>query len=98
MNKNKFHKQLALYLGYQRIVNNKHIYIVIDDKQYPDDMIISISVKDFSKPISYNASEDLSQMTWTDLAIMDMKIKKNIDAVHQAYIEITKEQFLSYTK
>jgi hypothetical protein len=58
-NKDRFHNQLALNLGYQRIVNDKRINICIDDKQYPDDVMIFISVDGFSSPICYKASKGL---------------------------------------
>ncbi len=88
MNKERFHNALALSLGYQRIVNDKRINICIDDKQYPDDVMVSISVAGFSKSICYKASEGLS------LNDMDCfgengcdDIKVIADAVHQAYID-----------
>ena len=61
MDKERFHNQLALNLGYQRIVNDKRINISIDDKKYPDDVMVSISIDGFSKLICYKASERLSQ-------------------------------------
>ena len=92
--KDRFHNQLALNLGYQRIVNDKRININIDDKQYPDDVLISISVDGFSKPICYKASEEFSQ---NDLDCLDENgyedIKIIIDAVHQAYIQATTKSF-----
>ena len=94
MNKDRFHNQLALNLGYQRIVNDKRINISIDDKQYPDDAIISISSDGFSKPICYKASEGLSQ---NDMDCFDENnyedIKVIVDAVHQAYIQATRNPF-----
>jgi len=89
--KERFHNQLALNLGYQRIVNDKRINISIDDKQYPDDVMVAISVDGFSKPICYKASEGLSQ---NDLDCLDEDgyedIKVIVDAVHQAYMEAKK--------
>ena len=99
MNKERFHNQLALNLGYQRIVKDKHINISIDDKLYPDDVMVSISIDGFSKPICYNASEGLSQRCMDcldDYGYDDIKII--IDAVHQAYIDSTRENFFCYTK
>ncbi len=94
MNKERFHNQLALNLGYQRIVNDKHINICIDDKQYSDDVIVFISIDGMSKPICYKASEGLSQ---NDLDCFDDNgyddIKLIIDAVHQAYIEARNSLF-----
>ena len=96
-NKERFHNQLALNLGYQRIVNDKRINISIDDKQYPDDALISINVDGFSKPICYMASEGFSQ---SGMGCLDDNgyedIKVIIDAVHQAYIDSTRELFSCY--
>ena len=94
MNKERFHNQLALNLGYQRIVNDKRINISIDDKRNPDDVMISISIDGFSKPICYMASEGLGQ---NDVDFLDEggyeDIKMIIDAVHQAYIQTTTNPF-----
>lgn len=88
MNKDKFHNQLALNLGYHRIVNDKRINISIDDKRYSDDVVVSIVIDGFSKPICYKASEGLSQ---NDMDCLDDNgydvIKMIADAVHQAYID-----------
>ena len=92
--KERFHNQLALNLGYQRIVNDKRINISIDDKQYSDDVMVAISVDGFSKPICYKASEGLSQ---NDMDCLDENgfedIKEIIDAVHQAYIQASTNMF-----
>ena len=92
--KDRFHNQLALNLGYQRIVNDKHINISIDDKLYPDDVLISIKIEGFSKPIYYKASEGLSQ---NDMNCLNdgcyEDIKMIVDAVHQAYIQATSTPF-----
>ena len=92
--KDRFHNQLALNLGYQRIVNDKRINISIDDKQYPDDVMISIGIDGFSKPICYKASEWLNQ---NDMDCLDENgydnIKIIVDAVHQAYIQATTNPF-----
>jgi hypothetical protein len=97
MNKERFHNQLALSLGYQRIINDKRINISIDDKQYIDDVIVSIGIDGFLKPICYMASEGLNQ---NDMECLDENgyddIKIIIDAVHQAYIESTREGFSCY--
>ena len=93
MNKERFHNQLALNLGYHCIVNNKRINITIDETQYPDDVIVSIGVEGL-KPICYKASEGLSL---DDMDSLDENgyedIKIIIDAVHQAYIQTTTNPF-----
>ena len=97
MNKERFHNQLALNLGYQRILNDKRINISIDDKLYPDDVMISISIDGFSKPICYKASEGLSQNDMDCLGEGGYEdIKIIVDAVHQAYFDSTREQFSCY--
>ena len=93
-NKDRFHNQLALNLGYQRIVNDKNINISINDKRYPDDVMISISIDGFSKPICYKASEGHNQ---NDIDCLDEEgyedIKMIVDAVHQAYVETSNRPF-----
>ena len=94
MNKDRFHNQLALNLGYQRIVNDKCINIIIDDKSYPDDMVISIHVDGFSKPICYKASEGLSMNAIDCINENGSEdIKTIIDAVYQAYIQALTNPF-----
>ena len=92
--KDRFHNQLALNLGYQRIINDKCINISIDDKKYPDDVMISISIEGFSKSICYKGSEVLNQ---NDIDCLDENgyedIKIIVDAMHQAYIQATKNPF-----
>ena len=91
MNKSRFHNALALSLGYNRIVNDKRINIAIDDKQYPDDAIISIHVDGFSKPICYKASEGLDQNDMDCLVENGYEdIKQILDAVQSAYAKALK--------
>lgn len=94
MNKERFHNQLALNLGYQRIVNDKRININIDDKLYSDDVMVSISIDGCSKSICYKASEGPSQ---DDMDCLDENgydyIKIIVDAVHQAYINVINNPF-----
>lgn len=90
MNKEKFHNQLALNLGYQRIVNDKRINIIIDDKQYPGDVLVSISFDGLSRQICYKASEGFCL---NDMDCLDENGYEDIEvfvgAVHQAYIQAT---------
>jgi len=66
----------------------------IDEKQYPDDVVVSIGIDGFSTPICYKASEGLSQ---DDMECLDENGYENmiiiIDAVNQAYIRATTNQF-----
>ena len=94
MNKERFHNQLALNLGYQRIVIDKRINNIAIDDNYPDDIMISIHNEGFSRPICYMASEGLNQ---NDLDCPDENgydiIKTIVDAVHQAYVEASTSKF-----
>lgn len=93
-NKDRFHNLLALNLGCQRIVNDKRINISIDDKKYPEDVVVSIAIDGFSMPICYKASEGLSQ---NDMNCLDdngyEEVKFIVDAVQQAYIHSIKNPF-----
>ena len=70
------------FLG-QNLAENRNISI--DEKQYPDDVMISLCVDGVSSPICYKASEGLSQngMDCLDNGGYD-DIKIIVDAVHQA--------------
>lgn len=93
-NKDRFHNQLALNLGYQRIVNDMRININIDDMQYPDDVMVSITINGISTSICYKASEGLSLCDMDCLAENDHDdIQVIVDAVHQAYIQASTNPF-----
>ena len=92
MNKERFHNQLALNMGYKRIINDKRVNISIDDKKFPDDAMISICIDGFSAPICYMASEGPSQNNMDCLDDNGYEVVKIIvDAVHQAYTEANKQ-------
>ena len=75
-NKDKFHNQLALNLGYQRIVNDKRINISIDDKQYLDDVL-----EDGRPRYTEAQKEEVKQ-----------SINKMLDLIHQKdYFTIAKD-------
>ena len=93
-NKDRFHNQLALNLGYQRIVNDKRISISVDDKRLPNDVMVSINIDGLSSSLCYKASEGLSQNCMDCLDENDYDdIKVIVDAVHQAYIQTTTTLF-----
>lgn len=94
MNKERFHNQLALNLGYQRIVNDKRINISIDDKKFQDDVMVSISIDGFSSPICYMASEGLDQNDMDCIVENGYDdVKMIADAVHHAYLEAITNPF-----
>jgi hypothetical protein len=102
MNQEIFHNQLALSLGYKRILQNKQIRITIDDFAIPDDPRITLDVLDGKLKLTYNASQNTEDVAtiilpeqnklMKDHTIED-EIKVIIDATHQAYIKATRNPF-----
>lgn len=102
MNKDVFHNQLALSLGYKRILQNKQIKISIDDIAFPDNPRITIDVFDSKLKLIYNASQDTEDVAAIILPeqkelmkayALEDEIKVIIDATHQAYIQATTNTF-----
>ena len=74
--KDRFHNQLALNLGYQRIVKEKRINIAIDDKQYLDDVL------EDGRPRYTEAQKNEARQS----------IEKMLDLIHQKdYFTIAKD-------
>lgn len=103
MNKDRFHNQIALSLGYVRIVNDKRINIRIDDKSNPDDPLIKIDALTGKLEISYNASQNqkevLSQMQPGQIMKMiyedfENEILEIIDVTHRSYIQATTNKYI----
>lgn len=93
MNKDVFHNQLALLLGFKRILNNKGVNIKIDDINGNNDPKVIINFENKQKPITFNASET----TNSDVLLSHYKdveeLKTIIDAVNQAYRQATTYRF-----
>lgn len=96
-NSEKFHNQLALHLGYERIVKNKRFNIKIEDADVP---MIRIDVVDTLLKINFRASETADEVMnnpkMKALGLED-EINTIINVVHDAYIESTKEIIESIT-
>lgn len=103
MNKDVFHNQIALSLGYKRILQNKQINISVDDKEEADDPIVKIDVLDGRVKIAYHASsgrEDVWQKTILPKQKEKIKahdIRKEIDTIidttYKAYRQATTNKF-----
>ena len=89
-NKDRFHNQLALNLGYQRIVNDKRITIDVDDS---DDPWVTLKIQGHPDVVRFKASGDANEMELNNIPAMQEDIKQIIDAVHQAYIQATTNPF-----
>lgn len=103
MNKDVFHNQLALTLGYERIVNDQCINIRIDDSVNPDNPQVMINASDNKLKIVYNASlnsEDIwntvilpKQIELIETRAIGKKLNSIFDATHQAYIKAKTNPF-----
>ena len=84
--KERFHNQLALNLGYERIVNNKLYNIKIEyDKQ--DIPVVTVLWHDNQNYVIHVTDNGLLQ----DMEELPPKIKEIADAIHRAYLESTKK-------
>lgn len=91
MDKDKFHNQIALHLGYNRIVKDKRFNIKIDDADVPK---VMIEVVGSPVKIDFWASETADEvMNNPKIKALGMEddINTIINAIHTAYIESTKE-------
>ena len=90
----KFHNELAMRLGYECIVKDKRILISVEDS---DDPWVTLKI-DGNDDIRFKASEKFVEVKSLMNHEMLDEIKLINDAVHQAYMESTREPFSCYTK
>ena len=88
----RFHNELAMRLGYERIVKDKRILISVEEG---DDPWVTLSVEGYDD-FRFKASCS-SEMNYDALPEMREEIKRISDAVHHAYIESTREIFSCFT-
>ena len=85
----KFHNQLALSLGYERIVQNKGISILVEESADPYATLKILGYEDFKFQASDN-SDNIKLKAFPDV---HNEIKEIVDAVHQAYLSANKSFF-----
>ena len=88
----RFHNELAMRLGYERIVKDKRISIAVEES---DDPWVTLRVEGYDD-FRFKASCS-SEMNYDALPEMREEIKRISDAVHHAYIESTREIFSCFT-
>ena len=93
MNIERFHNELAMRLGYERIVKDKRILISVEES---DDPWVMLKI-DGSEDLRFKASEELEDVDSLKNHEMRDEIKRISDAVYQAYIESTRELFSCFT-
>lgn len=92
-NKERFHNQLALNLGYERIIKDTRYTIEVEYNEQ-DMPIIHIQGPD-EQCMVINAEEYFNNESAPSLS---PDTKQIINAVYQAYVESTRELFKCYTK
>ena len=89
MNKERFHNELAMRLGYELIVNDKRIIISVEDS---DDPWVTLEVQGHGD-IKFKASNQSEDIDYTAWAGMYDNIQEIADAVHQAYVISVNSKF-----
>ena len=90
MNKERFHNQLALNLGYERIVKDKRITIQVDDS---DDPWVTLNIQDYPEVVRFKASGETDVAFPKKIPAMQDEIEHFVDAVHHAYLQATTTPF-----
>lgn len=87
MNIERFHNELAMRLGYERIVKDKRISFVVEEGEEP---WVAIKIQGYPEIVRIKASDST---TTTNTPVMQDEIKNIADAVHQAYLQATTNLF-----
>lgn len=88
--KERFHNALALSLGYERIVKDKRITIVVDDS---DDPWVTLKFQSCPVVVRFKASGEPDAALSAEVSDFQKEIQPIADAVHQAYIQATTNPF-----
>lgn len=88
-NKEKFHNELAMRLGYERIVHDKRISISVEES---DDPCVILKFHE-SKDIRINVSGKDEEAEFDVIPEMRAEVIEIVDAVHQAYLMANKTLF-----
>jgi len=78
INIERFHNELAIRLGYERIVKDKRISISVEESDVP---VVTLKVQGCAD-IRYKASDDTQNIATNNRN----EIKVIVDAAHQAYL------------
>ena len=83
MNIERFHNELAMQLGYERIVKDKRILISIDET---DDPWVTLKVQGHDE-IRFRVSDNPDEVKMESIPEMQNEIRTIMGAVHQAYLK-----------
>ena len=88
--KERFHNALALSLGYERIVKDKRITIVVDDSEDP---WVTLKFQGCPEVVRFKASSEVGAAFVGKTPAMQDEIDYIADAVYQAYIDASSSRF-----
>ena len=83
MNIERFHNELAMRLGYERIVKDKRIMISVEDAEEPC-VILKVQGHD---EIRFKATGNSDDIEFQAQPEMQKELKFIFDASHQAYLK-----------
>ena len=86
MNIERFHNELAMRLGYERIVNDKRILISVEES---DDPVVTLKVQG-CEDIQFKASADAEIIKRASMNEMQDEIDTIVFATQQAYKQAIK--------
>lgn len=86
--KERFHNEIAIRLGYERIVKDKRITILIEESEMP---CVTLKIQGYYD-LKFNVSKP-NDISIGSLPEMSDEIKDIVDIVHQAYIESCNRPF-----
>lgn len=89
MDKERFHNELAMRLGYERIVKDKRISISVEETEDPR---VTLTVQGFGD-FRFKASDKGDGVDTVTLSEVPDDVTMIIDSVHQAYIIANKTLF-----
>ena len=90
MNIERFHNELAMRLGYERIVKDKRILISVEN---PDDPWVTLTFQGGPEVVRFKASGDADSALIAEKLELRDEMKVIVDAAHQAYIQATTNPF-----
>lgn len=89
MNIERFHNELAMRLGYERIVKDKKILILVEESDEP---LVTLKIEG-SEDVSFKASEKPEKVESSVESGIRDEIKIISDAVHDAYLKSINDTF-----
>lgn len=89
MNIERFHNELAMRLGYERIVKDKRIQISVEES---DDPLVTLKVEGYDD-VKFKASNKSSEENMNVTPDIKIEIESIIEATRQAYITTINSQF-----